>query len=188
MLRLFGSIQVSAAILLVAAAPSFSASVEGTRELSADQAVREALASNRDLQVAQLAIDIARGRLLQAGRLSNPEIELSTNGAMLAHGGCVYDVDQADVDVLIVVCDRSGGYVGSVNSAGRIVASRLRTETHGGCPAEVVAEIDVVASRNASASASYVARFDFAPDCVSANTGNSFRDCTVRGEAEWTPR
>ncbi len=46
---------------------------EGGARLDADQAVREALASNRDLQAARMAIDIARGNLLQAGRLSNPE-------------------------------------------------------------------------------------------------------------------
>ncbi len=46
-------------------------------ELTAEQAVREALAANRDLQAARQTIAIARGRLLQAGRLSNPEFEMS---------------------------------------------------------------------------------------------------------------
>lgn len=44
-------------------------------ELTADAAVREALAANRDLQAAIETIGIARGRLLQAGRLENPELE-----------------------------------------------------------------------------------------------------------------
>lgn len=43
--------------------------------LMADDAVREALAANRDLQAARSAIDIARGGLLQTGRLENPELE-----------------------------------------------------------------------------------------------------------------
>ena len=46
-------------------------------ELTADAAVREALAANRDLQAAAQAIDLARGHRLQAGRLDNPEIEAS---------------------------------------------------------------------------------------------------------------
>ncbi len=45
--------------------------------LTADDAVREALAANRDLQAARLSIDVARGGLLQAGRLQNPELELN---------------------------------------------------------------------------------------------------------------
>ncbi|MFQ5416272.1 MAG: TolC family protein [Myxococcota bacterium] len=44
--------------------------------LTAEGAVREALAANRDLRAARVAIDIARGGLLQAGRLANPELEL----------------------------------------------------------------------------------------------------------------
>lgn len=43
--------------------------------LTADAAVREALEANRDLRAARLAIDIARGGRLQAGRLDNPELE-----------------------------------------------------------------------------------------------------------------
>ncbi|MCZ7618964.1 MAG: TolC family protein [Myxococcota bacterium] len=38
--------------------------------------MREALGANRDLQAARLAIDVARGQRLQAGRLENPELEL----------------------------------------------------------------------------------------------------------------
>ena len=45
--------------------------------LTADNAVREALAANRDLQAARFSIDVARGGLLQAGRLENPELELA---------------------------------------------------------------------------------------------------------------
>lgn len=47
-----------------------------TQSLTADEAVREALAANRDLQAARLTIDVARGGLRQAGRLANPELEL----------------------------------------------------------------------------------------------------------------
>ena len=43
--------------------------------LTAEEAVREALAANRDLQAARLAIDVARGGLLQVGRLENPELQ-----------------------------------------------------------------------------------------------------------------
>jgi cobalt-zinc-cadmium efflux system outer membrane protein len=52
-------------------------SLQGPFELTADAAVREALAANRDLQAAIETIAIARGRLLQAGRLENPELEAS---------------------------------------------------------------------------------------------------------------
>lgn len=45
--------------------------------LTAEEAVREALVANRDLQAARLAIAAARGRRLQAGRLENPELELA---------------------------------------------------------------------------------------------------------------
>ncbi len=44
--------------------------------LTADDAVREALAANLDLQAARFAIDVAQGALVQAGRLKNPELEL----------------------------------------------------------------------------------------------------------------
>ncbi len=61
-----------------------SATVEATEipnpspgELTADAAVREALASNRELQAAIETIAIARGGLVQAGRLANPELEAS---------------------------------------------------------------------------------------------------------------
>ena len=47
-----------------------------TNPLTADDAVREALVANLDLQAAGLAIDVARGGLLQAGRFENPELEL----------------------------------------------------------------------------------------------------------------
>ncbi len=43
--------------------------------LTVEMAVREALAANRDLQAARFSIDVARGGLLQAGRLENPELE-----------------------------------------------------------------------------------------------------------------
>ncbi len=42
--------------------------------ITVDAAVSEALVANLDLQAARLAIDVARGELLQAGRLDNPEL------------------------------------------------------------------------------------------------------------------
>jgi len=45
--------------------------------ITADAAVREALSANVDLQAARLAIESARGGLLQAGRLDNPELGAS---------------------------------------------------------------------------------------------------------------
>lgn len=47
-----------------------------SESLTAEDAVRAALAANRDLQAARFSIDVARGGLLQAGRLENPELEL----------------------------------------------------------------------------------------------------------------
>ena len=61
-----------------------------SERLSADEAVREALAANRDLQAARFSIDVARGGLLQAGRLDNPELELGY--AATRSGGC-YSTD-----------------------------------------------------------------------------------------------
>jgi len=61
---------------LASAALSPARSQTASDSLTADDAVREALAANRDLQAARLAIDVARGALLQAGRLDNPELEL----------------------------------------------------------------------------------------------------------------
>lgn len=48
-----------------------------SHSLTADDAVREALAANRDLQAAALSIEVAKGGLLQAGRLANPALDLS---------------------------------------------------------------------------------------------------------------
>lgn len=64
----------------VAAALAFGSSAPARAQTSpdsftADEAVRAALADNRDLQAAIETIGIARGRLLQAGRLENPELE-----------------------------------------------------------------------------------------------------------------
>lgn len=66
----------------VAAALAFGASSPARSQtssdlLTADDAVREALAANRDLQAARFSIDVARGGLLQAGRLENPELEMA---------------------------------------------------------------------------------------------------------------
>jgi len=60
---------------LASAAWSPARSQTASDSLTADDAVHEALAANRDLQAARLAIDVARGRRLQAGRLENPELE-----------------------------------------------------------------------------------------------------------------
>lgn len=51
------------------------ASAQTAITLTPDTAVREALAQNRDLRAAQFTIEMARGRLRQAGLWSNPEIE-----------------------------------------------------------------------------------------------------------------
>lgn len=64
-----------AAALILSAAGAASAQ-SPSRSLTADDAVREALAANRDLRAARLTIDVARGGLLQAGRLANPELDL----------------------------------------------------------------------------------------------------------------
>lgn len=55
---------------------------------TAEQAVHEAIAANVDLAAARLAIDVARGDLLQSGRLDNPEIRasLSDDFAFKAEG------------------------------------------------------------------------------------------------------
>lgn len=70
-------IHVTLAVTLafLGAAPAWADPSNDT--ITADQAVREALAANVDLAVARLAIDVARGELLQAGRLDNPEIGAS---------------------------------------------------------------------------------------------------------------
>ncbi len=64
----------AAALTFGASAPTRSQTSSDL--LTADAAVREALTANRDLRAARSAIDIARGGLLQAGRLENPELEL----------------------------------------------------------------------------------------------------------------
>jgi cobalt-zinc-cadmium efflux system outer membrane protein len=72
-MRPIGRAAVAAALAL--AISSSARSQTSTNALTADDAVREALAGNRDLQAARFTIDVARGRLLQAGRLANPELE-----------------------------------------------------------------------------------------------------------------
>ena len=69
MIRVFGG-----ALLLASTVLGWPIAASGVSPIDADVAVREALAGNRDLQAALLAIDVARGRLVQSGRLSNPEI------------------------------------------------------------------------------------------------------------------
>ncbi len=61
---------------LTFATSSPARSPTSSNPLKADDAVREALAANLDLQAARFAIDIAQGALVQAGRLENPELEL----------------------------------------------------------------------------------------------------------------
>ncbi len=63
-----------AALTLATSSPATSQT--SSDSLTAEAAVREALAANRDLQAARFAIEVARGGLLQAGRLENPELEL----------------------------------------------------------------------------------------------------------------
>ena len=68
-------------LLLVSATPLCAVT------LSLDDAAPYALAHNRDLNAARLRIDAAQGRLKNAGRLSNPELEIeflnSTRGGDL---------------------------------------------------------------------------------------------------------
>ncbi len=65
---------VLAALTFVTSSPARSQT--SSDPLTADDAVREALAANLELQAARFAIDVVRGGLLQAGRLENPELEL----------------------------------------------------------------------------------------------------------------
>lgn len=73
-MRSFFCAALAAALAFGAAGPARSQTFPGS--LTADAAVREALGANRDLQAARLAIEVARGQRLQAGRLENPELEL----------------------------------------------------------------------------------------------------------------
>lgn len=65
-----------------------SVMVSGARALTLDEAVRRALAGNRDLRAAYFEVDKARGRLLQAGLWPNPVLELNgrTDRAFNAEG------------------------------------------------------------------------------------------------------
>ena len=65
------------AAVLAFGASSPARSQTSTNPLTADDAVREARAANRELQAARFSIDVARGGLLQAGRLENPELEMT---------------------------------------------------------------------------------------------------------------
>ena len=73
-MRLAPCAAIAAALALVLSSPARSETAPNP--LTADDAVREALAANADLAAARFAIDIARGGLLQAGRLANPELEV----------------------------------------------------------------------------------------------------------------
>jgi cobalt-zinc-cadmium efflux system outer membrane protein len=66
---------MSAAFILALAGPARSQTPPNA--LTADDAVQEALAANLDLAAARFAIDEAHGRLLQSGRLANPELEIA---------------------------------------------------------------------------------------------------------------
>ena len=59
-------------ILLLLALPTLAAS-----PLSVESLVQTALSNNRDLQAARYATLKAQGRLAQAGRWPNPDLELS---------------------------------------------------------------------------------------------------------------
>lgn len=61
--------KIFALLVLVAAMPAFGMSLES--------AVQTALSNNRDLQAAHYAVWKAKGRLAQAGKWPNPELELS---------------------------------------------------------------------------------------------------------------
>ncbi len=61
--------KIFALLVLVAAMPAFGISLES--------AVQTALSNNRDLQAAHYAVWKAKGRLAQAGKWPNPELELS---------------------------------------------------------------------------------------------------------------
>ncbi len=74
-MRLLSSAALAAALIFGASAPASSET--SSRAFSADDAVREAIAGNRDLQAARATIDVARGLRLQAGRLENPELEVA---------------------------------------------------------------------------------------------------------------
>ncbi len=74
MIRVFGG-----ALLLASTVLGWPHPASGESAIDADASVSEALAMNRDLQAALLAIDVARGRLVQAGRLSNPEIGVAAS-------------------------------------------------------------------------------------------------------------
>jgi cobalt-zinc-cadmium efflux system outer membrane protein len=88
MLRLFTARLVVAAVFLSTHAPARASAVDPSRGLDVDAAVAEAVESNLDLRAALLTIEIARGRVLQAGRLSNPEIALSmTDDAAFGNDG-----------------------------------------------------------------------------------------------------
>lgn len=63
---------VAAVLAFLAGATAWAESTSSL--ITVDTAVSEALAANLDLQAARLAIDVARGELLQAGRLDNPEL------------------------------------------------------------------------------------------------------------------
>ena len=66
---------MAVALAILAGAPAWAESASSPTTV--DAALREALTANLDLQAARLAIDVARGELLQAGRLENPELRAS---------------------------------------------------------------------------------------------------------------
>jgi cobalt-zinc-cadmium efflux system outer membrane protein len=74
-MRLIHRAAVAAVLALIGGPSVWADSSHGP--ITADQAVREALTANVDLAAARLAIDVARGQLLQAGRLDNPEARVS---------------------------------------------------------------------------------------------------------------
>lgn len=56
---------------------SFLIGVSAAEPLSLDEAIREAYANNRNLEIATLEIERAKSRLRWSGRLENPELEIN---------------------------------------------------------------------------------------------------------------
>src|SRR4026208_58916 len=67
----------------------FASAVAGEIRLTLESAPDYALRHNLTLAAARLRIDEARGRLSQAGRFSNPEVELELNRNIRAPEGAV---------------------------------------------------------------------------------------------------
>lgn len=80
--RKMNHITFKAAVLCVIAAGRLPLSASAA-DLTRDGAIESALRSNLELKVAAVEIDRAKSRLRWSGRLSNPEIELSTSSDLI---------------------------------------------------------------------------------------------------------